>query len=89
MKSYIVTFQANTDATRNKIRDALKTFESYCPIHKYCWAVITDKTAKDIRDMLSPLLAKDERVFVIRSGTESAWRHSYGTKHNEWLKENL
>jgi hypothetical protein len=89
MKSYIVTFETSSDASRNKLRDEMKKFGSYCPIHKYCWAIVTDKSAKEIRDFLSPNLANDERIFVVRSGTEAAWRNSYGEKHNEWLKENL
>jgi hypothetical protein len=50
---------------------------------------MTDKKATEIRDSLGRVMQSGERVFVIRSGTEAAWRNSYGEKNNEWLKKNL
>jgi len=88
MACYIVTFEpigANADQT---IRDRLKTLTGYCPINSSCWGVLTEKTAVELRDFLSHGLPAS-RIFVVRSGTEAAWRNSYGEKNNEWLKKNL
>jgi len=89
MKCYIVTFEAADVAVRQRIRDRLKSYPKYCPVHKHCWAIMTDQKAAEVRDFLTPLLGPKDRMFVIRSGTESAWRNSYGPKNNEWLKKNL
>ena len=89
MTTYIVTFEVSSDETRQKLRSLLKAYGGYCPIHKYCWAIRTDKKAKEIRDNLSQALQSGDRIFVIRSGTEAAWRNSYGELNNTWLKEKL
>ncbi|MGD0909595.1 MAG: hypothetical protein ABSA96_18590 [Candidatus Acidiferrales bacterium] len=88
MACYIVTFEAigaNADQT---IRDRLKTLSGYCPINAHSWAVLTDKTAIELRDFLSVDLPAS-RIFVVRSGTLAAWTNAYGEKNNEWLKKNL
>lgn len=89
MTTYIVTFQTNSETSRNNVRELLKTFDAYCPIHNYCWAIRTEEKATQIRDKVNKVLAAGERVFVIRSGTEAAWFNSYGEKNDNWLKENL
>jgi len=89
MTCYIVTFQTNSETSRNKVREILKSYGSYCPIHNYCWAIKTNKKAKEIRDDIKSVLASNERVFVIRSGTEAAWFNSYSEENNKWLRENL
>lgn len=89
MTTYIVTFQTNSEISRSKVVDILKTYTSYCPIHNYCWAIKTDEKATQIRDKFTSILSSTERLFVIRSGTAAAWFNSYGKDNNTWLKENL
>lgn len=89
MTCYIVTFQTNYAASRTKVTATLKSYSSYCPIHKYCWAILTDESSTQIREKITKVLAPGERVFVIRSGTEASWFNSYGEKNSKWLKENL
>lgn len=89
MTCYIVSFEVQNEATRNKIRERLKTFGGYCPINNTCWAITTDKKASEVRDTIAEVLVSGDRLFVIRSGTEAAWRNAYGEKNSEWLKKNL
>ena len=89
MKCYIVTFDAADVAVRKNVRERLKTYGLWCPMHKHCWAIMSDQNAVQIRDHLTELLGPDDRLFVVRSGTEAAWQHSYGPKNNEWLKKYL
>ena len=89
MTCYIVTFEVETKETRDKLREALKKYRSFCPIHRYCWAIMTDEKASQVRSDLSLLLQPTDRLFVIRSGTEAAWFNSYGEKNDTWLKKNL
>ena len=88
MTCYVVTFEPSAGTSVDKIHERLKTFTSYCPIHKYCWAVMSDFTPVQMRDHLA---AADSgaRIFVVRSGTAAAWRNPYGEKNSEWLKNNL
>lgn len=89
MTCYIVSFEVKQEATRLKVRDILRGFRGYCPINKTCWAILTDDKASNVRDAITEVLESGDRVFVIRSGTEAAWRNSYGEKNNTWLKKNL
>ena len=89
MTCYIVTFQTKSEESRNKIIEVLKGYDSYCPIHNYCWAIETEEKSGVICDKIKVAMDSDERLFVIRSGTEAAWTNSYGDKNTDWLKENL
>ena len=89
MSCYIVTFEVAASAARSAVKGRLKEYGKFCPIHEHCWAIVTDKSAAQIRDSLTPLIAKTDRTFVIRSGTEAAWINTYGQKNTDWLKKNL
>lgn len=89
MTTYIVTFEVTNDSRKNALKEKLKTYGTFCPIHDNCWAIVSDQTPVQIRDSLSSTLSESDRIFVIRSGIHSAWRNSYGTKHDEWLKDKL
>ena len=89
MKCYIVTFETNSDDSRKAVEEQLGTYKSRCPIHASCWAILTDKSAVSIRDALRDITESQDRVFVVRSGVESAWSNSYGKEYNTWLKDNL
>lgn len=89
MTCYIVSFQADSAATRQKVRELLKSYSRYCPINNTCWAIISDQKASEVRDHVATALDSADRLFVIRSGTEAAWRNAIGQKHTDWLKKNL
>jgi hypothetical protein len=89
MPAYIVSFELKDDSRRESLLNGLKSYGGYCPINENCWAISTTKSAVQIRDHLTGLLGSGDRIFVIRSGTEAAWRKSYGQKNDDWLKEYL
>ena len=89
MSTYIVAFEVNNATRKDKLKDKLREYRNYCPINDNCWAVISEDTPVQIRDDLDKLLDYSDRIFVIRSGTYSAWTNAYGDKNTEWLKEHL
>jgi hypothetical protein len=89
MSTYVICFEIATPATKASVVDAIVAYGFYCPISETVWAVKTDKTAVSIRDSLGTLIGASDRLFVIRSGTEAAWKNSFGPKHDAWLKEHL
>jgi hypothetical protein len=88
MTCYVVTFEPIGEGARTAIRQQLKTLPRYCPIHAFCWAVMCDMTAVQLRDSLIQA-SPESKFFVVRSGTEAAWTEAYGPKNTEWLKANL
>lgn len=89
MACYIVDFEIKDSAVKTSVKEKLKTYGTYCPISNNCWAIVTSNSAVQIRDNISPLLGPQDRIFVVRSGSEAAWKNSYSVKHSEWLKEKL
>jgi hypothetical protein len=89
MPCYIVTFEPPNNISAERIRGRLKQLPGYCPIHAYCWAVLTDKNSTMLENWISEGGMANERIFVVRSGTEATWRNSYGDANSEWLKKNL
>ncbi|MES9902845.1 MAG: hypothetical protein ABW168_09190 [Sedimenticola sp.] len=89
MTTYIVTFEVNDSARRGKLKEKMKEYGSYCPIHDNCWAIQSEQTPAQVREFLDAVLVANDRIFVIRTGTHAAWRNTYDEKNSEWLKERL
>lgn len=89
MTTYIVTFEVSDVSIKNDLKEKLKGYGTFCPIHDNCWAIVSDQSAVQIRDFLNEDLSVSDRVFVIRSGIEAAWTNPYSAEHSEWLKEKL
>lgn len=89
MTTYIVTFEVNDITRKSKVYEKLKEFRYYCPIHENAWAIQTDKKSTDIRNSISMVMTGNDRIFVIRTGTEAAWLNAYSNEHTEWLKKYL
>ncbi len=86
---YIVIFEVSNPTVLAALKDALKSFRSYCPLTKLSWAITTNKRAKEVRDQLAAVIGPADRLFVVRSGTEAAWRNPFGPKNSDWLRKNL
>lgn len=89
MTCYIVSFQVAERSARDALRARMKEYSGYCQINATCWAILSDKKSSEVRDDLKLAIDKDDRVFVIRSGTAAAWKGAISPKHSEWLKKNL
>jgi hypothetical protein len=90
MSCYIVIFDVSEPAKETNLITFLKTsFSGQCRLTKHSWAITTEKKATEVRDQLSNCVAPGDRIFVLRSGTEAAWRNALSEKHSEWLKKFL
>lgn len=87
MKTYIITYDLVKDRDYNSLHEAIRKYSKWARITESTWAVVTNKSAAEIRDDLKQVMDSDDRLFVVKSGVESAWRNS--RCKNEWLKENL
>ena len=89
MSCYIATFEVASAQDKAQLKERLKAYGIYCPINDNCWAIVTDQTAAQIRDNLMVAIKTTDKIFVIKSGVEAAWRNVYGDKNTAWLKERL
>ena len=88
MACYIISYDLVAPGRNyDQLYTAIKSHTKWARINESVWAVVTDKTAAVIRDHLTQYIDANDRLFVIKSGVEAAWRNSMCK--NEWLKENL
>jgi hypothetical protein len=52
------------------------------------WVVVSNKTAVQIRDFLTPHLKSDDQLLVARLSGEAAWI-GFNDNGSSWLKSNL
>ena len=87
MKCYIISYDLVDEKNYEKLYKAIKDCGHWAKITESTWAVVTDKSASEIRNRLAEVMDADDRLIVTLSGGEGAWRNSACT--NEWLKKNL
>lgn len=65
----------------------LKSYLQWGKLTESAWAVVSSQDAASIRDSLSALIDKNDRLLVIKSGTAAAWQNLLAS--NEWIKQNI
>ncbi len=86
-KCYIISYDLIEGGDYESLFKAIKAYRTWAHITESTWAVVTDQSAKAIRDDLSEYLPGNSRLFVVLSGTEAAWRNVIC--RITWLKEHL
>lgn len=66
---------------------ALKSFPNWGKLTESTWAVVTNKTAVEIRDFLRNYIDSNDRLIVILCGRSAAWTRLLAD--NAWVIENL
>lgn len=65
----------------------IKKYPRWAKITESTWAIVTSQSASDIRNHLRMFMDSDDRLFVMKTGEQAAWKNVMAS--NEWLKENL
>ena len=88
MNTYIITYDLMAPGKDyNNLYTAIKSCGAWAKVVYSTWAIKTDLSAVQVRDYLIQHMDANDRLFVIKSGREAAWR---GTICNgEWLQNNL
>lgn len=86
-RCYIISYDMAEGGDDNALYDAIKDYGTWAHITESTWAVVTECSAKDVRDDLDTYLPEGSRLFVVKSGIEAAWRNVICS--NEWPKRNL
>lgn len=87
MACYIVSYDLVNQRDYGELIAAIKGYGTWAHIHESLWAVVSEKTATQIRAELWQYMDADDRLFVVRSGTAAAWRNVLC--NNAWLKKHL
>lgn len=71
----------------NALYNVLKSFHNWGKLTESTWAVISNSTAVEIRDLLLRYIDSNDRLIVIKGGRSAAWNKMLAK--NQWLVENL
>lgn len=85
---YIINYDLNkSHKDYNSLITAIKSYSNSVRILKSCWAVVTTKSAEQVRDHLLSFMDGDDGIFVLKSGREAAWKNVECS--SQWLQNNL
>jgi hypothetical protein len=84
---YIVSYDLVKQRDYTSLIAEIKKYGTWAHIHESVWAVVTEMSAVEVREDLKRHMDSDDRIFVVRSGTEAAWRGVLCSA--DWLHKNL
>jgi len=87
MATYIISYDLVNEGNYGELYNAIKSLGKWARVVESTWIVVSDKTCAEVRDYLLEFMDDDDRLFVITSSRESAWKNVRCS--NEWLKVNL
>ena len=87
MTCYVISYDLRKDRDYESLYKTLKSYSRWARITESTWAVVTNESAVQVRDRLNQVTDSDDRLFVLKSGVEAAWRNS--RCKSSWLQENL
>jgi hypothetical protein len=83
MSCYIVYYRFRKESDSEdfyRLEENIKLYDSYAQILPTSWAVITEKTADEVKDDLKKYIDPIDSIFVIQSGIESMWKNIMHTR---------
>ena len=87
MAAYVVSYDLVGDRDYSKLYSALKSYSAWGRVVESTWVIVSNASAVEVRDHLTSYMDSDDRILVVKSGTEAAWRNVICD--NDWLKNNI
>ncbi len=87
MTCFLIQYDLRKTRDYKSLYEAIKSYPQWAHILESSWAVITAKSAVEVRDHLLQYMDADDGLFIARSGREAAWQGVICP--NQWLKDNL
>jgi hypothetical protein len=84
---YIINYDLRKSRDYESLYEAIRSYRTYAKILESCWAVVSERSAAEIRDHLLSVMDSDDGIFVVKSGREAAWNRV--DCEGQWLKDNL
>ncbi len=86
--TYIISYELGLGGNASRINSIIQGYGTWAKITETSFAVVAmNEKATDVRSKLLPYIGTNGRLFVIKSGYESAWRNTHGS--DTWLKKYL
>ena len=85
---FIVSYDLCQPGRNNdELYAALKNFHNWGKLTESTWAVVSQLTAVEIRDLLMRYIDSNDRLIVVKGGKSAAWNRMLAK--NQWLIDNL
>ena len=89
MTAYLISFDLNNPGQNyDDIDNAIKAYGTWCKIVTTTYVIVSEKSAKEIRDDLQKHIDSNDKLFVLKSGVEAAWT-GFKQSTTDWLKKHL
>lgn len=87
--TYLISYDAAESADFNyqHVESAIHAYGTWAHVAGSTWLIVTDETPKQVCEYLLAFLPGESRVFVLKSGTASAW--SNVMCRDAWLRKHL
>lgn len=86
-KSFVISYDLAEGGNYDELFNHIKSYGYWAHITESTWAVLSTKTASEIRDEIAEHLSEGSRLIVVESANEAAWRNVIC--RNKWLKEHI
>lgn len=86
-KAYVISYDMAEGGDYAKLIAHIKEYGYWAHITESTWAVLSTRTASDIRDKLLKFLPEGSKLFVVQSANVAAWSNVICS--NDWLKKNI
>jgi hypothetical protein len=87
MACYLISYDLRNTREYENLYKAIKSYGTWAHVLESSWAIVSSKSAKEIRDHLKTFIDDDDGLFVVKSGIEAAWQKV--RCKDKWLKDNL
>jgi len=89
MATFIVSYDLRAPGRDyTSLFTAIKSYNRWAHPLESVWAIVTDKSAVDVRDHLWSYMDANDGLLVVGSSHVGAWM-GLGQRLSDWLKENL
>lgn len=86
-KSYIISYDMAGEGDYDALINHIKEYGYWAHITESTWAVLSCKTAVEVRNDILKYLTDGSRLIVIQSANIAAWSNTICS--NDWLKKNV
>ena len=86
METYLISYDLSDKGKYKDLYEKIKSYEKWAHITESFFAVVSNKSAVEIRDELLPIVG-ESRLIVVRSAHVAAWHNTLCT--SEWLKKSI
>ncbi|WP_419877682.1 CRISPR-associated protein Cas2 [Brevibacillus centrosporus] len=89
MAVYLISYDLDKPGQNySKVHEAIKSYGSWAKVLESTWLIETTQTAGQVRDNILRSMDENDKLFVLRAGSEAGW-YNLPEDVSRWIKEKL